>query len=153
MFIKALFAFLVLPGMSAGVIPLLIVLYLPTHYDGFWWGRVPFAIGCTILFMCVIAFYAEGNGTLAHWNPPKKMITSGFYKYVRNPMYVGIILILIGESLIGGSLWLLGWLVFMTIAFNLHIRFVEEPWLARTFPDEWADYSRSTPRWWPRKPD
>ena len=152
MFIKALFAFLVLPGMSVGVVPALMVLYLPLQFDGFWWGRIPFAAGCGVLFTCVIVFYSEGSGTLAHWNPPKRMITSGFYKYTRNPMYVGVMLILIGESLIGGSLWLLVWLVVMTIAFNLHIRLVEEPWLARTFPDEWANYSRSVPRWWPRMP-
>ncbi len=153
MLIKALVAFLLLPGIVVGLIPLLIVLYAPTHYDGFWWGRVPFACGCAILFICVKAFYTEGRGTLAHWNPPKKMITSGCYKYTRNPMYVGVILIIIGESLISGSLWLLGWLAILIVAFNLHIRLIEEPWLARSFPDEWSDYSRLTSRWWPKIPE
>ena len=149
MFAKALLAFLILPGVVAGLIPILIVWYLPLQFDGFWWGRIPFAFGAWILFTCVIAFYREGNGTLAHWHPPKKIITSGFYKYTRNPMYVGVILLLIGETLVSGSFWLLGWLGIMIVAFNLHIHLIEEPWLGRTFPDEWADYQRTTPRWCP----
>ena len=104
MFIKALIAFLALPGIAVGLVPILIVLYAPTHFDGFWWGRVLFSIGCGVLFWCVIEFGIAGRGTLAHWDPPKKLITSGCYKYTRNPMYLGIVFIIIGESLISGSL-------------------------------------------------
>ncbi len=152
MLIKALLAFLLLPMMVAGTIPVLIILFAPHHFVGYWWGRLPFSLGCLMLFMSVIAFYVEGNGTLAHWSPPKKMIRSGCYKYTRNPMYVGVILILIGESLISGSLWLLVWMAGVTIAFNYHIRKVEEPWLQKTFGEEWFKLEKDVPRWWPRMP-
>ena len=150
MLIKALLAFLLLPFMVTGTVPVLIILFGQHHFEGFWWGRIPFTAGCLMLFMSVVAFYVEGHGTLAHWSPPKKMIRSGCFKYTRNPMYVGVILILIGESLISGSLWLLAWMTVITIAFNFHIRIVEEPWLEKTFGEEWFDFKRTVPRWWPK---
>ena len=93
LFLRALLSFLVLPGMIAFAIPL--VWLAPGrlfHFDGLF-VLVP---GVAILLECVREFYVNGKGTLAPWDPPRHLVTSGLYRWSRNPMYVGVLLTILG---------------------------------------------------------
>src|SRR4029453_15551601 len=103
MLLRALLAFLALPGLVAFAAPLLIA-----------WPRVrsgPFHSialillipGITLLVWCVRDFLVTGKGTLAPWDPPRNLVSSGAYRYSRNPMYVGVSLMLWGWAIAFGS--------------------------------------------------
>ena len=85
-------------------------------------------------------FYVAGKGTLAPWDPPKKLVTVGLYRLVRNPMYVGVILILLGWAIVTGSPIVSGFTLFMSSAFYFRVKMHEEPWAERTFAAEWQNY-------------
>jgi protein-S-isoprenylcysteine O-methyltransferase Ste14 len=95
-------------------------------------------------------FYVAGKGTLAPWDPPKHLVVVGLYCFVRNPMYVGILIFLIGWALVMGSRWLAAYAVVLAIAFHLRVVLYEEPRLRRHFPEEWDAYAAAVSRWWPR---
>src|SRR5215213_1969166 len=89
-FAKALFAFLVLPGIVAFALPLWMA---PRTVDprGIHLAGIPFLIvGFVVLMGCVRDFYVTGKGTLAPWAPPQKLVVVGLYKWSRNPMYLGV---------------------------------------------------------------
>lgn len=145
--VRAVIAFLALPGMVAFVGPMFFV--TPRTYRAFVepWGLLPLSIGLVVLALTVREFYVAGRGTLAPWSPPQTLVSSGLYRYSRNPMYVGVLLILTGWAL-GFQSWPL---VIYTgcVALSVHLRvlFFEEPWLARTHPAAWATYKARVPRW------
>ena len=150
MLVRAIFAVLVLPGVFAGLIPWWIVQSDPARSRGLTAGTALMIVGVGILFWCVRDFLVVGKGTLAPWDAPKRLVIVGLYRFVRNPMYVGIILLLAGWCLRSGSKWLWAYLVVLTIAFHLRVVLFEEPWLAREFPDDWNAYTRKVRRWLPR---
>jgi protein-S-isoprenylcysteine O-methyltransferase Ste14 len=144
---RALLAFLALPGVVAFAVPLALVVrrheFPPPRPAGFG----PLALGVLLLLWCVRGFYVEGRGTLAPWAAPKRLVRGGPYRYCRNPMYVGVALILVGWAAVFRSRSLLIYAAGVTIAFHLRVVFGEEPWLARTFGEEWNRYRARTPRW------
>ena len=85
------------------------------------------------MFDCIIRFAVEGRGTLSPADPTKKLVISGLYKFSRNPMYVGVMMIIIGEAIFfrSTSLWIYS--LFIFIAFNLFVMFIEEPLLLKDF--------------------
>ena len=95
-------------------------------------------------------FLAEGRGTPAPIDPPKELISVGFYRYVRNPMYVGVILILIGHFLWFGFWWLLIYTALAFLIVHLFVTRYEEPTLKRKFGAAYEDYLKNVPRWIPR---
>lgn len=115
-------------------------------------GVVPFAIGVVMLLWCVRDFYVSGRGTLAPWDPPKRLVIVGLYRFTRNPMYAGILLLLTGWSLFAASSLLAGYAVMLAIAFHLRVLLYEEPRLKMQFSEEWAAYAATVPRWLPRLP-
>jgi protein-S-isoprenylcysteine O-methyltransferase Ste14 len=152
LFARALVSFLVLPGVVAGLIPWLIVSsndFEPT--DGWPWpGLGVLSTGLAILLWCVRDFYVTGKGTLAPWDPPLALVGVGLYRYVRNPMYVGVLILVAGWAILVGSRALaLYWLALIVI-FHLRVVFFEEAWLAKSFPAEWNAYRAAVPRWLPR---
>ena len=147
MFLRALFAFLALPGMIAFVIPAWWLRSLGTEQITHPLGIVPFAVGVMGLIWCVRDFYVSGQGTLAPWSPPKHLVTEGLYRYSRNPMYVSVALILIGWSIAFASRNLATYTLIVVIAFHLRVVLGEEPWLARTHGAQWDDYVKRVPRW------
>ena len=148
MFLRALFAFLALPGMIAFVIPAWWLRSLGTEQElTHPLGIVPFAVGVIGLIWCVRDFYVSGQGTLAPWSPPKHLVTEGLYRYSRNPMYVSVALILIGWSIAFASRNLTTYTLIVVIAFHLRVVLGEEPWLARTHGAQWDDYVKRVPRW------
>ena len=147
MLFRALAAFLALPGLVAFVAPLLIA-----------WPRVrsgPFHSialvllipGITLLLWCVRDFLVTGKGTLAPWDPPRHLVSSGPYRFSRNPMYVGVSLILFGWAMAFGSWALVVYAVIVMIAFHLRVLLNEEPFLSRTHGRKWDDYVGKVPRW------
>ena len=147
MFTRALLAFIALPGLVAFVAPLLIA--WPDVQDGSfrWIALVPLLTGVFLLLWCVRDVYVTGKGTLAPWDPPRRLVVAGPYHVSRNPMYIAVSLVLVGWA-IGFRSWvLLLYAVTVMVAFHLRVVFSEEPWLARTHKDEWKRYAARVPRW------
>jgi protein-S-isoprenylcysteine O-methyltransferase Ste14 len=113
-------------------------------------GLVVLGIGIILFVTSLKRFATEGEGTLAPWDPPRKLVVRGPYRYVRNPMISGVIFIVLGEALILLSMPHLQWaLVFLAIN-AVYIPLLEEPQLKDRFGDEYIDYCRHVPRLLPR---
>jgi len=113
-------------------------------------GLVSLGLGVVLFGLCLRRFAGEGDGTLAPWDPPRELVVRGPYRYVRNPMITGVILVLLGEGLVLRSLALLGWAAFFTALNLLYIPLVEEPGLERRFGDSYRRYCANVPRIVPR---
>jgi protein-S-isoprenylcysteine O-methyltransferase Ste14 len=147
MFWRALFAFLALPGIVAFAIPLLFVSGQMDSFRARPLGLLVFSIGVALLLLCTYKFYVSGQGTLAPWSPPRRLVRDGPYRYSRNPMYVGVGLILIGWAALFWSPTLTVYAAAVVLAFHIRIILGEEPWLARTFGADWETYRARVPRW------
>jgi protein-S-isoprenylcysteine O-methyltransferase Ste14 len=114
------------------------------------WGIAVMAAGGTLAFTCVATFVTRGEGTSAPFDPPRKFVAAGPYKIVRNPMYVGGFIVLLGFGLYEQSptilLFTLPWLV---LAHSFVVLY-EEPHLRATFGTPYDAYCCSVRRWWPR---
>ena len=144
---KAIVAFLALPGMVAFVIPLWLLAPRASGAFANQLGFIPLGLGIVGLLWCVVEFYRAGRGTLAPWAPPKALVVTGLYRYSRNPMYVAVLLILLGWS-IGFRSWTLGgYAAMIAIAFQLRVVLNEEPFLLRTHGEAWRRYASTVPRW------
>jgi protein-S-isoprenylcysteine O-methyltransferase Ste14 len=146
-FARALLAFLALPGVFAIVVPVAWLLASSHTRLVQPWGLLLLAIGFFALLWCVRDFYVSGKGTLAPWAPPARLVVVGLYRYTRNPMYVAVVLVLLGWAGSFGSLGLLVYAVAVAAAFHLRVVLGEEPWLARTHGRAWAQYTDRVPRW------
>lgn len=145
----------VFPVMVIGVVPgLLIAEYgytLPAVGDWTFWLSKPLLPGGVILmFWTVILFFLFGQGTPAPWAPPKKLVLVGPYRFVRNPMMIGVLMVVLGEALIIASLPIALWCAALSIFMSAFIVFIEEPDLKRRFGDDYVEYTRHVPRWIPR---
>lgn len=108
--------------------------------------------GGLLALSCVVLFVARGEGTPAPFDAPRRFVAVGPYRFVRNPMYVGAITLIVGFGLILNSPSVF-WVAFAALFFsNLFVIFVEEPGLARRFGETYAAYRRETNRWVPRVP-
>ena len=149
--LRALFAVLALPGVVAGVFPWWIhqgaERWPLTIGEWHWTALVLFVPGFLIFASTVIEFFHRGRGTLAPWDPPRALVASGLYARCRNPMYVGVLLMIWGQ----GLWWRSGEVVVygygIAVIFHLRVLLYEEPWLARTFPAEWEGYRTKVKRW------
>lgn len=142
--IRALLAFVALPGVIAFAIPILVV---PGHDGWFWPGVLPLAAGALLLLWCVREFFVVGKGTLAPWDPPRHLVSSGLYSITRNPMYVAVSLILFGWAIAYTSAAHVAYALLVMVAFHLRVVFYEEPWLSQKHRKEWVEYSAAVPRW------
>ena len=147
MFTRAFISFLVLPGMTAFIIPAAWLWYTGHTRLDQPLGLVIFAVGVVGLFWCVRDFYVSGNGTLAPWAPPQKLVIVGLYRYSRNPMYLSVALVLLGWAVSFGSLALYIYTFLVIAAFHIRVVRGEEPWLARTHGSNWERYASKVPRW------
>ena len=147
MFLRALFAFIALPGIVAFAIPISWLVSTSRTELAQPLGLVPLLAGCVGLLWCVRDFYVFGKGTLAPWSPPRHLVTAGLYRYSRNPMYVSVLLIVLGWAVsfdVRGLYW---YALFVAIAFHLRVVLGEEPWLASTHGASWDDYAKRVRRW------
>lgn len=96
------------------------------------------------------ASFRPGEGTLAPWDPPRKLVVRGSYGYVRNPMFSGVLSILAGEAIFFGSLPVLKWCGFFAVLNAIYIPLVEEPMLVGRFGHDYLFYKKLVRRWIPR---
>ena len=115
-------------------------------------GLVPLVLGIAILAWCFAGFIVEGEGTPAPYDPPHRLVTGRLYGWMRNPMYVAVLTILLGEAMFYGSVPLLLWGVLAGILFNFFVVFYEEPTLRRRFGPAYEAYLEHVPRWIPSRP-
>jgi len=145
-FWRALFAFLAMPGMVAFAIPA-IWLWRTGLQPAQPLGLAVLGAGTGGLLWCVRDFYVQGKGTLAPWSPPQNLVVVGLYRYSRNPMYVCVLLILLGWVTAFLSWSLLAYAMFVAVGFHLRVVHGEEPWLARKHGAAWQTYAKQVPRW------
>lgn len=150
MFLRALLALLILPGLAAFLAPPLLAMLDPWRRGIFAPGAALMLLGVVLLLWCVRDFYLAGKGTLAPWDPPKRLVTIGLYRFVRNPMYVGVLTLVAGWALLLTSLFLASYTLLLAIAFHIRVINFEEPWLAAQFGDAWQRYRSAVNRWRPR---
>ena len=105
------------------------------------------AAGIAIYLWCAWDFAAAGRGTPAPWDAPREFVARGLYRYTRNPMYVGVLLVLLGEALLFASRSLLGYALAVGLVFHLVVLLYEEPTLRRQFGAAYEAYCRRVPRW------
>ncbi len=115
-------------------------------------GFLPIALGGAFYLWCAWDFVTVGQGTPAPIDPPRFLVARGLYRVVRNPMYVGILLVLLGESIIFRSVSILIYAAIVCLLFHLFVVFYEEPTLKRKFGASYEEYCRAVPRWIPRRP-
>jgi protein-S-isoprenylcysteine O-methyltransferase Ste14 len=150
MFLRAVLAFLALPAVVGGLVPWLLLGSDRWRTQGTWLGWPILLCSGGVVLWCVRDFYKIGKGTLAPWDPPRKLVIVGLYRFVRNPMYIGVLGWVAGWSLIAGSPVLGTYNIFLIIAFHLRVVFYEEPVLVREFGNEWARYRATVNRWLPK---
>jgi protein-S-isoprenylcysteine O-methyltransferase Ste14 len=150
MFLRALLAFLVLPGVVAFIMPLVLALIDPWRTGVFLPGALVVLPGIVLLLWCVRDFYVSGKGTLAPWDPPTKLVVVGLYRYMRNPMYVGVITLVVGWSVLLTSPVLMCYALILAAGFHIRVLTHEEPWLEAQFGSEWQRYRSEVGRWLPR---
>jgi protein-S-isoprenylcysteine O-methyltransferase Ste14 len=105
--------------------------------------------GLTVLW-CFWDFTFNGRGTPAPVDPPKELVVTGLYRYVRNPIYVGVLSIFLGHFLWFGYWALLIYTVFAFIGVHFFVVLYEEPTLKRKFGAAYEEYLKRVPRWIPR---
>jgi protein-S-isoprenylcysteine O-methyltransferase Ste14 len=113
-------------------------------------GAAFLLFGGAVLLECFWRFAWRGLGTPAPVLPPRRLVVSGFYRHVRNPMYVAVASLVLGQALLFGQAALLAYAAAVCLAFHLFVLFYEEPTLARQFPDDYPRYRAAVPRWLPR---
>ena len=146
---------LVAPGTVAGLLPWLIsrwrfsdALGDPRLMRGL--GIVLLVLGAAALLECFFRFAWTGFGTPAPIAPPQRLIVTGLYRHVRNPMYVAVTSLVLGQALLLGQPQLLLYAVVVWGTFHLFVLGYEEPVLREQFPDDYERYRRAVPRWIPR---
>ena len=112
-------------------------------------GMVLGAAGAAVALWCIFAFAWIGRGTPFPLDPPRRLVIRGPYRFVRNPMYIGAALALIGAAVFYRSLPLGYYAGFFLLAVHLFVVAYEEPTLRRTFGQEYEVYCRRVWRWWP----
>ena len=143
----------VAPGTLAGLVPWSI---------GQWRVHPPFfvfadiagimliALGLVPLLKSFVRFALEGLGTPAPIAPPQQLVVGGFYRHVRNPMYVGVVAVVLGQALLFSDRRLLIYAAIVWLGFHLFVLIYEEPTLGAKFGASYDDFRANVPRWLPR---
>lgn len=147
--------FVIAPGTVVGLLPYSISRWqMQPAFFGQDWLRVTGAVlvllGLLPLVNSFLRFSLEGLGTPAPIAPPQHLVVTGFFSRVRNPIYVALVTISIGEALIFGDVRLLGYAALIWLLFHLFVLVFEEPTLRDTFGEEYRVYCQNVPRWLPR---
>lgn len=116
-------------------------------------GVLAGTLGALIVSACAVVFVARGRGTPAIFDPPRKFVATGPYKFVRNPMYIGGSVLLIGFGLYRQSPAILLYSVVIILLFHLYVVFIEEPGLESRFGGSYFAYKQSVNRWLPKFSD
>jgi protein-S-isoprenylcysteine O-methyltransferase Ste14 len=140
-------------------VPGVLAVFLPVYL----FGRRDFSIGGTgalglllslagawIALWCIWDFWRNGQGTPLPMDPPKVLVLRGLYQYLRNPMYAGVLLVVLGEAILFASWSLVLYAFFAAVGFHLVVVLYEEPDLKSRFGTAYDDYMHRVPRWIPR---
>ncbi|MGC2477467.1 MAG: isoprenylcysteine carboxylmethyltransferase family protein [Candidatus Sulfotelmatobacter sp.] len=148
-----LFSILV-PGTVAILVPrwLLGGFVRPANGPLTWIGGATFAVGAAIYFRCAWEFAVRGLGTPAPIAPTKFLVTTALHRYIRNPMYVGVALAILGEAVIFRSAHVAEYAALMLLTAHVFVVLYEEPTLQRQFGESYEEYRRRVPRWIPKFP-
>jgi protein-S-isoprenylcysteine O-methyltransferase Ste14 len=148
---RHLSAILVLPFTVSVLVPALLVLSSGAELT---WGAIPgtalVAVGLALVGRTVALFARVGEGTLAPWDPTRRLVVVGPYRYVRNPMISGVLAILIGETLAFWSGALLVWTAVVFALNAIYMPLIEEPGLRSRFGPDYDRYCENVRRWVPR---
>jgi protein-S-isoprenylcysteine O-methyltransferase Ste14 len=147
--------FFVAPGTLAGWVPYLLsrwriqspLLGVPGERLA---GGVLVGMGVAGLADCFGRFALKGRGTPAPVAPPENLVVSGLYRHVRNPMYVAVLCVILGQALFFGSLVLLQYAGVVWLLFHAFVLVYEEPTLRQRFGSSYEAYRANVRRWWPR---
>jgi protein-S-isoprenylcysteine O-methyltransferase Ste14 len=144
--------FLVGPGVIVGLVPWLLTGWLLNQHWMFLraLGGILLDAGLAVLILAFVRFVVEGLGTPVPIAAPSRLVVGGVYRYVRNPMYVGAILAIIGQALIFGQLSLLVYAAVVFLVTSAFVHWYEEPGLALLFGADYEAYRKVVPGWWPR---
>ena len=142
------------------IVPGTVIVYIPYRLTGgfarpasgplMWLGAIVITFGAAIYFRCAWEFATRGLGTPAPIAPTKYLVTTALHRYVRNPMYIGVFLVLAGEAILFRSLHLVEYMAFFCVVVELFVLYYEEPTLRRQFGESYEQYRRTVPRWIPR---
>jgi protein-S-isoprenylcysteine O-methyltransferase Ste14 len=146
---------LLAPGFVAGVVPWWISQWqMQPPLLGIFVLRIAgvllIVFGIPMLLDSFARFALQGLGTPAPVLPTKHLVVTGLYRYVRNPMYVGVSAIIFGQGLVFGNVHVLEYGLLVWLAFHLFVLAYEEPKLKKAFGEEYSEFCRSVPRWIPR---
>ena len=151
--LKTLIFSILVPGTVAGIIPWLLVqgsggavLVIPSIWMV---GFLPLLVGVGLYLWCAGAFTFIGKGTPAPFDAPKFLVTEGPYQWVRNPIYIAVLLVVIGEAILFRSFLLVGYALLVGLVVHMFVVFVEEPSLRRQFGASYETYLYTVPRWLP----
>jgi protein-S-isoprenylcysteine O-methyltransferase Ste14 len=115
-------------------------------------GGIVLAAGGALVLETTARFALQGRGTPAPWAPPERFVERGSYRFVRSPMYLGVILLIVGQGLLLGREILYAWAVIAWLIFELSLVVWEEPGLRVRFGESYDDYRRRVRRWVPTRP-
>jgi protein-S-isoprenylcysteine O-methyltransferase Ste14 len=153
--VKTLLFTILVPGTVTVLVPYLLLPAGGGYSRAELWnflGLIAIVFGAAIYFWCARDFTFTGKGTPAPYDPPKVMVARGLYRIVRNPMYVGVSLVLLGEALFFASSKLFIYGLLVLLGFHLRVICYEEPTLRKKFGENYSGYCRQVPRWIPRWP-
>lgn len=143
--------FVLAPGSTAGLVPWLLTGW---EVDAAAWavvvGAAATVAGVALVVAAFVQFVTEGRGTPAPIAPTEELVVGGLYRWVRNPMYVGVAGAIAGQAVMFGSVGVAAWLVVFVAAVTTFVRLYEEPTLRRTYGPSYDTYAAAVHRWLPR---
>lgn len=142
---RSLLAFAAMPLPVAYIVP--VAVGMPPARGPLWPGLAAVATGSIALLACAVQFHRQGRGTLAPWHPTRELVTTGLYRFCRNPMYAAVLLVVAGWALAFRSGWLLAYAGLLAVAFHVRVVFFEEPALRSTHGPAWIAYCARVRRW------
>ncbi len=152
--LKSLLYLIVVAGLGAGYIPFALVPRVPQVETGFFaYLAIPlWLVGGVTILWCFSDFALQGHGTPNPIDPPKELVATGPYRYVRNPIYLGVLTIIVGYFFWFKTIWMLAYAVAAFLVCHLFVTFYEEPTLKKKFGATYEKYYNSVPRWIPKIP-
>jgi protein-S-isoprenylcysteine O-methyltransferase Ste14 len=144
---------LVTPGTVCGLVPLLITGWRQPDHGSAWveaLGWLLVLAGAAVLVHAFVAFAWHGRGTPAPSAPTERLVVSGAYRHVRNPMYVAVLALVLGQVLLFSSWGLFAYLIVLGVTVNLFVRTYEEPTLREDYGPAYEEFCENVPRWLPR---
>lgn len=150
--VKTILFSILVPGTVAGLVPCWLIggFTMPQNAFLSWVGIILIACGTAIYLRCAWEFAVRGLGTPAPIAPTRFLVTTALHRHVRNPMYIGVALVILGEAALFRSLRLILYAAVMLGTVHLFILFYEEPTLRRQFGKSYEEYFASVPRWIPK---